>query len=52
MSPSRCADLYPGWLNWAGGGVGDRVPDSLHRPDGPRLSGVGDCVRPRRVSVD
>ena len=32
--------------------VGDRTPDSLHRPGGPRLSGVGDRVRARRLSVD
>ena len=48
----RGAVLYPGRSHRATAAVGDRTPDSLHRPGGPGLPGAGDRVRSRRLSVD
>ena len=46
------AVLYAGRSHRTAAAVGDRTPDSLRRPGGPRLSGAGHRVRSRRLSVD
>ena len=48
----RCAVLHPGRSHRPAAAVGDRTPDSLHRPGRPGLSRAGDRVRTRWLSVD